>query len=696
MSDPSTLPGSGSLHQAGRADRNVTLGTILLASAGAGAGTIVLSGALAQALPILVYIRQSGTAPAQVCDISIDGGDTFAAAAFSGSTFTASGITLTFSGAFAATATYRATVAQIQTYYTAAGPQYTYAQAAASKQPILDRSVCGGQLSLLWDGVDDELICTDAGCASWIAGNDLPFTIFLAARVRTAGMSNGDGFIGAYSSTTTARLVIGNNSGASDVSWLAWKTADDGSGTAASGPAAGGQFVADSTTYVAEFYSTGTVCQANVNGASAFFNFPALDTNTASSLDRMRLGGARPFPYWTAEWAIYTGDQHVTAAPTYAYLQARYVDRVPTRPSESLYWDTDAGVASSLPATQPPNDYTVHRHFASLRFAVTAGTTSVTVWGVPTLEGSGGRWYTAAVYLDESPTPYTVLHFSGALGLKQSQVITLDGAAHTVQIDEFAPVVEVTGQTLLAHAAPTTRVILIGDSGTRGFNADLPNDPELGWSALVKHALDHTWYRTTIHAIVGTTWATHSADAAFIPGLADGTNTVIVIALGTNDYFGQVSTASITASANTLIDGIQAALPAAKIILMAPWSLAVETAIGVGASLPQIRTAIQAIATAQGCVFANAGSATNPATDLSSDGLHPNAAGYVKIKNLIQPVIEAQFPVPSLPIPLLQMQARSSTTGRLYSWTSATPDRVGSGYLAKGYPGTPLDIVVGS
>jgi lysophospholipase L1-like esterase len=615
-------------------------------NASAGAGVITLSGSLAQALPIYVYTRASGNPGVAVFDISTDGGDSFVAAAFSGASYTdpTSGITLTFTGSFAASATYRATVAQIQTYSTLLGTPYTFVQATASKQPILDRSVCGGQLSLLFDGVDDVLVSTTAGVASWIAGNDLPFTVFLGVRTTSAAMTNGEGYLVANSSSTTAKLSFGNNSGGSDVSWFISKIGDDGSTGGASGPASGGQFVTINTTYVCEFYSPGTTVQANINGATAILNFSGLDTNTASTINQLQLGGAHPFPFYVAEWAIYTGDQHVTATPTFAYLQTRYVDRTPSRPAESYYWDTDAGVASSLPATQPPNDYTVHRHFASLRFSVAPGTTSVTVWGVPTLEGSGARWYTAAVYLDESATPYTVLHFTGALGLKQAQTLTLDGAAHTVQIDEFGPVVEVTGQTLIAKAAPTTRVILIGDSGTRGFNADLPNDPELGWSALVKHALEHTWYRTTIHAIVGTTWANHSADAAFIPGLADGTNTVVVIALGTNDYFGQVSTASITANANTLIDGIQAALPATKIILASPWALPSEAPIGVGASMAQIRTAIQSIAAAQGCAYVDVGAGTNAATDLSSDGLHPNAAGYVKIKNLIQPVIEAQFP----------------------------------------------------
>jgi hypothetical protein len=44
----------------------------------------------------------------------------------------------------------------------------------------------------------------------------------------------------------------------------------------------------------------------------------------------------------------------------------------------------------------------------------------------------------------------------------------------------------------------------------------------------------------------------------------------------------------------------------------------------------------------------------------------------------------------------VQMQARSSTTGLLYTWTTASADYAGAGYATAGHPGSPLDIIQSS
>lgn len=82
-------------------------------------------------------------------------------------------------------------------------------------------------------------------------------------------------------------------------------------------------------------------------------------------------------------------------------------------------------------------------------------------------------------------------------------------------------------------------------------------------------------------------------------------------------------------------------------------------------------------------------------SNYTADQTHPSASGHA----LLEPAYTAAVLALTTPYngkPLFQMQARSSATSRLYTWTAAAPDRAGLGYVAAGYPGTPLEIVVSS
>lgn len=94
--------------------------------------------------------------------------------------------------------------------------------------------------------------------------------------------------------------------------------------------------------------------------------------------------------------------------------------------------------------------------------------------------------------------------------------------------------------------------------------------------------------------------------------------------------------------------------------------------------------------------IAGLGGPTDPnSTTNYTDGIHWNNTGHGAFAPYATAAIEGLLALvpPYNGKPLYQMQARSSTTGRLYSWSAASPDRSGSGYVARGYPGSPLEIV---
>lgn len=74
-----------------------------------------------------------------------------------------------------------------------------------------------------------------------------------------------------------------------------------------------------------------------------------------------------------------------------------------------------------------------------------------------------------------------------------------------------------------------------------------------------------------------------------------------------------------------------------------------------------------------------------------SDGTHETSRGMARYSAA---VAFPSFPSRSFTLRQYQMQARSSSDNKLRTWINPIPDRTGAVYLAKGYPGTPLDIVI--
>jgi lysophospholipase L1-like esterase len=653
--DPTTLPGAAALITTGRADRGITLGATMLRTAGS-AGVVTLTGPLTQAAAVYIVIRYpGGTVGGGVAtyDVSLDGGATFVENAVpltSAHTIpNTGGLTLNFAAAtYGVGSQFRATVAQIADYKTG----FVFSNATPTQQPILD--YLSGRFCLLFDGVDDRLDCTTAGVNAWAQGNDLPYTIAQVTRYANAGVpGNGLGVLFACSTTTGAKLTFGMSTPST---WLATKAGDDGVVTF-SGGGGGGTPCTANVTHVSECSSTGTVVTVTADGAATTITGIAQDTATATTLDKLSLGcgSAGGHAMWLYEWACYSGNQRSILQPVIDYLTARYAEIPSGAITEAFYFDTGAnGIQGTAPLTQPPNDYLVHSQFyPDVRGTIAPGVTSIGITAIPILNGGSGFGVRGqiGVYFDNAITP-TILDFSAApLGGKTTQTIALDGAAHTVRIDCDASLYSVTGITLAPKAAPNTRILAMGDSITYGFQAVGVDLPFVSWAEITKATLNQATYGFTNFGVQGialnnyaNSGPTITATVATLQALLDGTSkNILVIALGTNDYGGNVQTAAaFQTQLDNLVVALNTAMPALKILLFSPVNRNVETANGLGSTLPNYRTAIQTVATARStfCTYLEGNGIITVPGDLNADP-HPNTSGYAKIAAAVLPAIQA-------------------------------------------------------
>jgi len=61
----------------------------------------------------------------------------------------------------------------------------TVTQATADQKPVWTASQLNGHAGLVFDGIDDNLFCLSGGIITAVAGSDLPFSIFCAAKFST-------------------------------------------------------------------------------------------------------------------------------------------------------------------------------------------------------------------------------------------------------------------------------------------------------------------------------------------------------------------------------------------------------------------------------------------------------------------------------------------------------------------------------
>src|SRR5258708_7227061 len=106
----------------------------------------------------------------------------------------------------------------------------------------------------------------------------------------------------------------------------------------------------------------------------------------------------------------------------------------------SKFWDGVTRIPGTQPVSTPPNDYntsgdiSAHNVTFFSRVRISTSAASLLVSAVPWTEQ--GIPTTLGVWVDD--VFFTTLTFSSAVGVKSTQTLALDGAAHVVDIEEQA------------------------------------------------------------------------------------------------------------------------------------------------------------------------------------------------------------------------------------------------------------------
>ena len=490
---PLTLPGFAALSIWLNAAKNITLGGTMKSTGFVAGGVVTLTGTLAQTTTSCVprvVVQTTGTVGVFTFNLSTDGGQTYTFGITSAATYLIPGtaITINFAaGTYNAGAVYEATVSQIVSQDTNA---WVFASSTAGNSPII--TYFNGRPALKFDGTS-ILRCSTAGVAAVFAGDDLPYTFFVSAQpssltslktfLSAANTAGGNPFINFFTNGALWQINKHDNGGTT-------------------GDVSGGVPVID-TLYTLEGFSTGTAASLIANGATVI-NAAAQNVGTCSSANCVSIGATNlsntPGNFgncYLNEVIVYSGNQHAVAGTTTtAYLNTRNAALASTAIADSFFFDNKAVTQGTSPSTVAPNDYKQRDPFARLKGTVGAGVTSLTVWAVPSLDpvGTEGSFTRVGVWIDGVYSQ--TLTFAGALGLRQSQVLSLDGSAHTIEFENQASIVGIDGAIALSSSAvPNTRVIVRGDSISIGHNAS--STPYKGWTAIMRHALAQATYGTT-------------------------------------------------------------------------------------------------------------------------------------------------------------------------------------------------------
>jgi lysophospholipase L1-like esterase len=642
----------------------ITLGTTLLKTGGGGAVTIAgTSGAgLAQSSAVRGIIMATGALGASTIAWSVDGGLTFQPTIPTAATMDlGNGITATLPAATYTFGTlYEATVAQ----WVDQKNGYVFAQATVTKQPALRRTAAG--LEVVPDGVDDLLVSSTAGVATSFAVNAAPFSLFVAGRAGKTTLATAAIF--SVGQTAAATKLINFYTNTSALELFTGGAALSSTGVVVAG-----------ARQTLELWQTGAAASLIANGVTLFSGVAQV-TQSDSTLNEVSLFASNlnsVAAIWgdnsVSEIVWYTGNQHATTStPITAYLNARWAEVASVALPDAKFFDAVSAqtVAGAQPLTWAPNDYRVWlpdriisglgvgtqvAAYRRLVVTVPAGVTSLIVSAVPSNNTAVNEGLnTVAAYVDGGAG--TVLLFTGPLGLKQTATLTLDGSAHTVELDERASIVGVVGVggtvTVTSATTPTKRVLFYGDSIVFGYKA---SDQTKGWAVQVRHALEAlgTGYDSTIWGIPSKAGAADcstspqvTASVGVLTAALDGSvKNILVDAMGTNDYGAGSTAANYAIWKGNQYDALHTAVPGAKILIFSPIPRAIETANAGGSTLGDFRTALAGVQAARSSYITYLdGPSVIPTantTYLNADLLHPNDFGYATIKTALLTAIQA-------------------------------------------------------
>jgi lysophospholipase L1-like esterase len=327
---------------------------------------------------------------------------------------------------------------------------------------------------------------------------------------------------------------------------------------------------------------------------------------------------------------------------------------VDTSPPASALANSWPGVPGTDPTSVAPNQYNPGAPYRSMRIAVGVGTAELRVWAVPWNLAGGGT----QVIVWQDNVYMTTLNYSGTKGVKAMQTLALDGAAHTIQLEELAVVTNVTlasgaPVTWVPASAPDVGVLYYGDSVVFGTNAAPLRNSHFDVS---RHALPAT-YGTTNFGVSGKGMsASGPADVPVcLARLYGTTKNICVCNLGVNDYNPGGAVANYIASYQTWINGMLAGSAAWLLLVTLPNALFTPVGGGspFGANLNgstgmDYVNAVVSLGTSNGPrvkllnLFSPGvyPSSVVPST-WTADGVHPENAGMALIAPLVTAAILA-------------------------------------------------------
>jgi lysophospholipase L1-like esterase len=287
---------------------------------------------------------------------------------------------------------------------------------------------------------------------------------------------------------------------------------------------------------------------------------------------------------------------------------------------------TDAG---SVTITGTTNLYDRYPQYAQL---------GVTINGVQqsTLNFSANGSQGFAVTLGSAGTTRTVEVIAGV----QSNP---EGPGAGTVIGSFIDSITYPAANSLGVLPPTTgeRLLIYGDSITEGANATTP--VYQGYPALLRTtyglrvALESWGYRA-----LNDDGATSAERMAFVAQLAGYSPTIIVFAIGTNDYgLSRWSATSFGAAYGATLDAIHASMQSVTVVCITPIVRSDESANSHGSTLGDYRAQIEtACEDRSSYTVLIDGTAILTTADLD-DGVHPTTAGQAKYAAHVAPILSS-------------------------------------------------------
>ncbi len=311
--------------------------------------------------------------------------------------------------------------------------------------------------------------------------------------------------------------------------------------------------------------------------------------------------------------------------------------------------------------------------FARLVFTTDAG--AITVRGTTTLHDSYPAWAQLGLVIDgvqQAPLHFTAngpRGFSvtlGSAGITRTIGVIAGvesnpaGPGAGTVIGSFIDSVNYPITSFLEVQPPTMaqRILIYGDSITEGANAATP--VYQGYAALLRttyglHVALESWgYRA-----LNDDAASVEGRDAFVAQLASYSPTVIVLAIGTNDYgLSRWSAPSFGAAYGATLDAIHAVLPAATVVCVTPIVRSNESANSYGSTLSDYRAEIESVCDSRPDYTEWIDGRSILSTSDLDDGVHPTTAGQQKYAAYLGPILSALPAISSI-------EEESSSTPRL-------------------------------